>query len=196
MHPALEAAGRRLGFALGDPNLEGSIYAISSDHARASDASPWTRAIWWLAVAPTAAMLVALFAAARIASSMLRGGSTRSRSAAPLTYGLGGYVLGDALARRRQTLVQFWRLDTPVGARILRIAIPPSHPSDVRTGDALQCWVRAHRDGTFSVDRADNLTTGERITPQRPSPLLLLAAAVWMAILLIVLLQALLAQAA
>jgi hypothetical protein len=55
--------------------------------------------------------------------------------------------------------------------------------------------VRAHPDGTFSVDRADNLTTGERITPERPSPLLAFAAAAWTAILLIVLLQILVAQA-
>lgn len=185
MHPALEVAGRRLGFALGDPNLAGSIYAISSDQARASDASPWTRAIWWLAVAPTAAVIFALFAATRIAASMVRGARTRSPSVTPLTYGLGGFILGDALARRRNALVQFWRLDTPVGARLVRIAIPPSHPSDVRIGDAVQCWVRAHRDGTFSVDRADNLATGERITPQRPSLALVAGAAAWLGILLI-----------
>lgn len=195
MHPALEVTGRRLGLALGSHNLEGAVYALGSDHARRSDAPPWSRAVWGLAIGPTVAVLFAVLAAVRIATSMLRGTATRARSAAPLTYGLGGFILGDALARHRHALVQLWRLDTPVGARLIRVAISPSHPSDVRVGDTLQCWVRSHRDGSFSADRAHNLTTGERISPPRPSPLLMLGATAWTGLLLLALLHVLITHA-
>lgn len=189
MYPALAVIGRRLGVPSGTHDFDGTVHSLESDYSRSSDLPPWQRAVWWLAIAPPVALLAAAIMAMRIATSMLRAPHTRSLSASPLTYGLGGVIIGDWLARRRHCLIRVWRLDTPLGARLVRIAIPPSHPSDVRIGDTLRCWARSHRDGTFSADQADNLSSGERIAPARPSPLIVFAASGWTALLIVALLQ-------
>lgn len=194
MRPAVEAAGRRLGLTVGSHNLEGSVYALESDYARSCDAPPWSRLTRSLAVGPAVAVLFAVLVATSILASMLRRAGPRP-VASLLTYSVGGFILGDLLARRRHTLARVWRLDTPGGARVVRISIPPSHASDVRLGDVLHCWVRVHRDGSCSADLAENLMTGERITPLRPSALLVFTATAWMAVLVVVVLHALVAHA-
>ena len=191
MSAVLEATGRRLGFVSGNYDLEGRVYSVESDNGRASDPPPWSRATRWLAIAPTLGLLVAAALSIRMITSMFRGSGTQARAATPLASGLGGFILGDHLARRRPALVQVWRLDTGGGSRLVRIAIPPSHPSDVRVGDTLRCWVRPNRDGSFSVDRADNLRTGQMIVPTRPSALIIFGAAAWTGLFLFVVLPAL-----
>jgi hypothetical protein len=195
MRAAIESTGRRLGLACGPHNLEGSVYALAADRARPSDTPPWFRALRWLVLAPVVCTLIATALASRFLAGFLLPRRRPHSTPSALTYGLGGLVLGDVLARRRESLVQVWRLDTPTGARVVvRIGIPPSHASDVRVGDALMCWVRPQWDGTLAADRADNLRTGERISPRRPSRFVLAAVAVCAALLVVALLQASLAH--
>lgn len=175
MRPALLAAARRVGYACGPHTVAGVVYALGTDERRSSDTPPWLQITRWLVLAPLACALIASAVSARLLAGLLPARRPRS-NASPLTYGLAGFLLGDFTSQRRHKLVQVWRLDTQQGARVLRVAIPPAHRSDVRVGDTVLCWVRPLRDGTFATDRAENLRTGERISPSRQSPVLLVLA--------------------
>lgn len=160
-----------LGIPAGLPQLEGRIHSVVYDTPDSADHPLWSRLLAGAAVAAAAATAVMTWALA----AMIRGRASRHH-ASPLTYGLAGFGAAHLL-HRKPALVQVWKIDTSTGRRVVRIAVPPGHARDVRTLDAVACWGRGHRDGTFRAYRALNRTTGEVVQPAHVSPLVIAGAA-------------------